>query len=175
MDMRQGVKEGDAACTHLPSPRCHKRVGARKGLWIPAAARMADGFFKANNEDEDGLCSTKMAYVHFREGDFNNLKIPEFWRSASFSLVSDRRVSVSAQLWGGVNPPALRVVCRLEYCQPTLPDASLWLRPPRAQTRTSRRRYTRPAAGWLRPSEMMARYRPRASAKRLRWKRGSPR
>ena len=26
---------------HLVFPRCQKRVGARKGLWIPAAARIA--------------------------------------------------------------------------------------------------------------------------------------
>ncbi len=28
------------ACPRLTFPRCHKRVGAEKGLWIPAAARM---------------------------------------------------------------------------------------------------------------------------------------
>ncbi len=40
--MWRGNERG-AAIPHPAFPRCHKRVGAWKGLWIPAAARMTDG------------------------------------------------------------------------------------------------------------------------------------
>ena len=126
---------------------------------------------------------TRMAYVRRKwpmfiveRRIFNNLKILVFEVCRFLTVIRLPRLHTRATV--GRRQPARAARCLpagISDCQQTLPDASLWLRPPRAQTRTSRRRYTRPAAGWLRPSEMMARYRPRASAKRLRWKRGSPR
>ena len=45
----------ERACPHLAFASYHERVGAQKGFWIPAAARMTDGFVKATREDENSL------------------------------------------------------------------------------------------------------------------------
>ena len=53
---------------NLPDLRCHNRVGALKGLWIPTAVRMTGGGMGVVDDENALLRGCRRADPGFREG-----------------------------------------------------------------------------------------------------------
>ena len=150
-----------------PLPQACRR---REGLWIPAAARMTDGFVKATHEWGNS------PFFIVQKGICTHLKILDFCGMP----ISPRYPTTASPYQHSRGAPSTRPrrasFCRLACCLQTrlcpTPTSGYVSQGPEREPAAEGRPL---AAGWLCPRDIVARYRPRASAKRLRWKRGSPR